>query len=294
MHGTETRSETVETLLAQLPYELRERWEQAADACDSEEAACALLKDVVTARKKAQCAQPERTPTARTLSNLDSERLRTLQQEAIDIVEMIVSDDSKRIGEGQTSRVFYSARYTDCCFKCVHDPQEYAKWQPIDVEAELLSNLATVSYEGIRTPVPYFHLTHGATVVLCMERMPGVTIRDICEKRAPVPAHFDVTSFQRRLLTYVRLLHDRHRTYHRDLHEGNIMLGDDGSIYVIDFNKSIKVSLASEDPYNDIDTTTGNVTAHYTEDEEYVRQVVAALQRALQNAPLLVPSTPTH
>ncbi len=76
---------------------------------------------------------------------------------------------------------------------------------------------------------------------LMMEALPAVSIADILEGKALLPEDFDLEAFQADLENFIDKMHKDRAIYHRDLHEGNIMIGKEkGEAFVIDFGAAVK------------------------------------------------------
>jgi serine/threonine protein kinase len=273
----------VEDLLIQFGA-LRSVWEKRIEEIDDPNEAVDILREGLQKRSEALTSSSHHSakvfsnvPAVEAEQNLD---IAEFQREALSIARATIADPENMLGFGQTGKVFESPQYPGLCYKFVYDMREYVKWNSIDVEADLLTQLASFSVAGVSTPKPYFFIEESDFVVLAMEKLDGVTVKDVCDHKAFVPKEFDSDAFIQALTLYVTALHEKHRIYHRDLHEGNVLIGNDGTPYVIDFNKSTKKVLSSEDPYRSVDQIHGSIT-HFTDDFEFVRQ----LQRLFKEHP---------
>ncbi len=117
---------------------------------------------------------------------------------------------------------------------------------------------------------------------LMMEALPAVSIDDILQGRAELPANFDLVNFQKDLMDFVEKMHQKN-IYHRDLHEGNIMVDKEtGQVYVIDFGASARFFGQPEPgergPYH---ITKNGRDIILTSDESMVRAVIKKLRTKL-------------
>ncbi len=274
----------VEQLLVRFGS-LRPLWETRIEDLEDLNEAITVLQEGLQKRAEALGGSVRRatkgfTDRAYALAEEQGIDLETLQQEALTIARETIANPDNILGAGQTGRVFESPQYPGLCYKFMYNMTEYAKWNSVDVEADFLTRLSEFSVAGVSTPKPYFFIEEKDFVVLAMQKLEAVTVKDVCERKAQVPKEFNAQVFIDALGLYVRELHKAQGIYHRDLHEGNVLINTEGLPQVIDFNKSIRVMLASEDPLVSIDSVHGTVT-RFTDDFEYVRQ----LERLLKEYP---------
>lgn len=117
--------------------------------------------------------------------------------------------------------------------------------------------LDQVKKAGVRVPIAYAtQMTlvvrksegnlHRTTVeILLQQLIPGFSVKDLKEKRLSLPVDFDVDNFMKDLEAEVKKLNEV--CFHRDLHEGNVMISPDGRPVIIDFGTSVlKSSLSDE------------------------------------------------
>ena len=116
---------------------------------------------------------------------------------------------------------------------------------------------------------------NGGLKYLLMERLNAVSIEDIACGRAEIPESFNFDKFSVSLRKYIEDMHNIFNIYHRDLHEGNIMIDKvTGMPYVIDFGTS-KEFYGEGDPYEVIK---GNIVERKTSDEGMIKKVLDRLK----------------
>ncbi len=107
---------------------------------------------------------------------------------------------------------------------------------------------------------------------------------DVLQGRADLPVNFDLASFRNDLVDFVQKIHEA-GIYHRDLHEGNIMIDKEtGEIYVIDFGAASEFYGEPEPgergPYH---VMKDGVDRKLTSDEAMVKSVVKKLSLTIVN-----------
>ncbi len=219
------------------------------------------------------------------------------------LIEAILTNRTDFLGNGLTAEVYIPEESEKICFKiCCYrevlgknppkssirttttfEPShpKYGYHSP-DTEGTFLQELHTLSKE-VDIPNPccwaiYKQTDDGDTYstkeliyVLAMERLDAVSIKDVIEKRAVLPTTFNFETFFKKLRVFISKMHEK-GIYHRDLHEGNIMIDDNGNPCVIDFGKAAR---GFGDDVYDIDYREGGQLrkGKLTSDEEYVNQV---------------------
>lgn len=177
-------------------------------------------------------------------------------------------------GRGKTGEVYRDTKDERLCYKTIINFASYESWNSVEKEAHFLEELENFSVEGVRTPRVYSVIDLPEVKAIVMEFLPAKNIDIIEEKKLPLPEGFDVRDFFRRIRAYIQALHERN-IYHRDLHGGNILIGDDGTPYIIDFGQSAH-AFTSEHAY-DIHDRSGNKLAVSTSDEDWLNAVEAKL-----------------
>lgn len=148
------------------------------------------------------------------------------------------------LGEGRTAKVHIHPESPKVCIKYIKDADEYIKTDiPLYKEFMVLRDLQKFSFMGVRTPTPYFENTNGEHMY-GMERIMGNTLIQIMEKPeenvelVKLARTLDRKAVLDNLIGYVKEMHNKFKVTHGDLEVINIMLGNDGNFYIIDFGKS--------------------------------------------------------
>lgn len=96
----------------------------------------------------------------------------------------------------------------------------------------------------IGVPIPFYVLEMPSQKMIAMEKLAAASIKDILLGKAVLPENFDIDAFTEELKKFVEHMHSK-GLYHRDLHEGNIMITQKRELeegdkwgYVIDFGRS--------------------------------------------------------
>lgn len=162
----------------------------------------------------------------------------------------------QRIDFGKSADVFRDP-LNGYCYKVVTRQMEALL--KVEDEAQFLLELQNIKSE-VKVPNPIFSIE--ATVkgeysgklknksILCMETLNGVTLKDIFDRKKELPENFDIIKFCSVLNRFIKIMNEEYDIYHRDLHEGNIMIDNEtGMPCVFDFGLSKKKILTDEDPY---------------------------------------------
>lgn len=176
------------------------------------------------------------------------------------------------VGEGKTAEVYKDPQEPNVCYKTVVNFEKYEAWNSIGKEAHFLEELEDLVVEGVRTPrvISVIDLPH--VKALSMEYLDADNIKILIEKKRPLPPNFDVGQFFKRVRAYVDTMHKRN-IYHRDLHGGNILVGKDGTPYIIDFGQAA-LSINADEAYD----RAGQNRIVLTSDDDYVDATEAGLR----------------
>ena len=201
-------------------------------------------------------------------------------------VETLLSDLTRRLGEGYTAEVCFFKSNKKLCLKILKTPEELQKniddgtlktYIPINEEMQFLSELYGID-SNVMIPKPLL-VANSLEVderfrFMLMERLNAVTVRDVLSGKEKLPESFNADLFYRYLMDFVERMHDQ-GIYHRDLHGGNIMIDiETGKPCVIDFGASHR-AFGEEDPYA---IQEGAKTFKFTSDESMVRKACKDLR----------------
>lgn len=234
----------VDDLLAALPEELADRWEDAHRHLGSEARKVALA-DFLQKRTKALHEHIG--------SNNDPEHVAVVEKSPLALLKLIESIEKgphEKLGEGQAGRVIASVRYPNLCYKVMFPMDRIPEGtNDISVEADLQDEIASIGdMYGVRAPKVFSFVHEGSTRAITMERFNAVSMRDVIDGKEPLPEAFNAKTFMDMIGKYVGALNER-GYYHRDLHDGNVMIDrETGAPYVIDFGYA-KYSPLPDDAY---------------------------------------------
>ncbi len=132
----------------------------------------------------------------------------------------------------------------------------------------------------IGVPIPFYAHEVGIHKVIAMEKLNAKSVDDILHSKGTLPPWFDVDTFCDELHTVLDHFHAK-GLYHRDMHEGNIMIsqqkeiGDGDKIgFIIDFGLSVQDDTGIE-PYK---KQVAGTTFTYSDDYGIIKRVQTALK----------------
>lgn len=225
--------------LDSLPDELMQRWEDEYENLEDPENSDFFIRfnSFLENREKALYKNIEIAP----------ETPEEIVDEIISLKENIKNEygnPTSFLGEGRTAKVHIHPESPNVCVKYIKDVDTYTKTDiPLYKEYVRLRELQNFSFMGVRTPTPYFENTNGEHMY-GMERIMGNTLIQIMEKPeenaelVKLARTLNRKTVLNNLVCYVKEMHDKFKITHGDLEVINIMLGNDGDFYVIDFGKS--------------------------------------------------------
>lgn len=276
---------SIERRLENLPGPLQKTWrDRLADARDEDLAAMDKeLADLLSRR----AAALSRTPALFAgMSSLETDEEKIARM--LDKIQLIENDNQLFIAEGKTAHVFRDPNQPAVCYKFVHNLAEYEAWNSVDKEAHFLEDLSSLSVDGVRSPSLISVIDRPEMKVIVMERLDATSIDGIIRSKRPLPDGFDTKVFFQRLRAYVEKMHER-GIYHRDLHEGNILIGRDGTPYVIDFGRGAR-SISPDFAYEAYDRAGINRIV-LPSDEKWIDQTEALLRAHLTGQPVELRNT---
>jgi len=202
------------------------------------------------------------------------------------IIENHLEDFNKHLGEGATAKVCFLESNNKLCLKILKHPRDSASAPyhiSLDSEMDFLRELQDID-DFVSVPRPYIAADYSTNEDLegfrfmMMQRLKASSIRDIIDNKMSLPSGLNIKNFRERLSNFIEKMHNR-GIYHRDLHEGNVMLDEDGKIYVIDFGASTK-AMGDENPYKE---ELLRDTKIFTRDEDNLTQICLSLRKHMQN-----------
>jgi len=115
-----------------------------------------------------------------------------------------------------------------------------------------------------------------------MEKIDGVSIREVIMGTKDLPVSFDMDSFSQKIRSFVTKMNAA-GIYHRDLSAANIMVDQDGEPWVIDFGRSKKSYPEDEDAYVFTSNASKGEKMKFTPDDKHIESVLVELKRILNN-----------
>ena len=192
------------------------------------------------------------------------------EKELYAIADEIFQQEQKR-GEGKSAEVFRDTRENGACYKVIRNIRETL--HNTDEESEFLNELVGIEH-SVRVPEPIVSLSaytvneqEGKKIrkkewILMMEEIQGHSLKEILDSKGEIllPKEFDQERFFTHLEDFIQNYMHARGIFHRDLHEGNIMVDEaTGEPVVIDFGLSMKKYLTDEDPYKTEPNSFGEV-----------------------------------
>lgn len=195
-----------------------------------------------------------------------------------DFAEEIFTKE-QRIDFGKSADVFRDP-LNGYCYKVITRSME--SLLKAEEEAQFLVELQSLRQEGVEVPQPLFSIEASIKnpftgklqnkSILCMETLNGITLKDVFERKKELPENFDIIKFCSTLNSFIKKMNEDYGIYHRDLHEGNVMIDiETGMPCVFDFGLSKKKILTDEDPYKTEVDIRGNIFTFHKDDEQAIK-----------------------
>lgn len=194
------------------------------------------------------------------------------------ILELLQNKESE-LGEGRTANAHHGSSSDKVCYKIIPDVKsefydQGTFFTDVEGEAEFLESLQGLDAD-VRVPKVYGTIAVHEPKrmdVLVMERLRAVSLKDVVEMKAALPESFELESFFKKIQVFIDKMHKK-GIYHRDLHEGNIMVDEEsGNPYVIDFGSSKKLYFGEENPYVEVNELRRK-KMYFTDDLEFLKRV---------------------
>lgn len=194
--------------------------------------------------------------------------------------------DESPIGEGGNAFIYIpkNESWRNACVKKIKTIQQIV-CNDIEKEHELQEKLRE---RGVRTPLSIAFLKTEDGNYLIMERINGHNVKEISENPSLMPESFDYRIFCDSLDEQIAKMHNKGKMedgiYHRDLHERNVMINEEGLPVIIDFGTAVEGS-GSDFTYEEGVTMYNGkkekyefVTGYFKDDLEMVKNIKSALK----------------
>jgi len=169
-------------------------------------------------------------------------------------IKQIVEHPEYLVGKGSVSEVYALIENSQICLKITDPNETYGTinyelrgerpfFNSPHIEGGFLAELERLDSD-VRVPRAYYYGTvsvehpnaeSSEVSVLAMEYLDAVSFENVFALKEDLPASFNLEPFFEKLEKFFEKMHDKN-IYHRDVHEGNIMIDrKTGAPYVIDF-----------------------------------------------------------
>lgn len=153
------------------------------------------------------------------------------------------------LGQGGNAEVLgiEDHHFTNVCLKKIKEKPQM-KANTIDIEHQFQIDAYKA---GVRTPLTLISFETDDGKYFIMERVFGITIEELCNKPSLAPKGFDVDVFVEELRLEVRKMNAA-GIFHRDLHDRNVMMNEQGKPVIIDFGTATSadpIPMSVEDKY---------------------------------------------
>ena len=177
------------------------------------------------------------------------------QAEALKCIKKITESrylPSNLLGKGMCGIVYIREDDFDMCVKYIHDPSKIKN--SIRREFDMLGSVAELKTQILKFPTPHTFLENRDSMksVYTMDHIRGLTALEIYSNPArfenlygremlkKVQANLTNKEYMAKIVNDIELMH-ANNIIHADLHEKNIMIDENGDVFVIDFGNSINL-----------------------------------------------------
>lgn len=215
-------------------------------------------------------------------------------KEAEKVCDCILSVELKAepIGEGGNGLVYIpkDEMLGSVCIKKIKEkPQIF--YNSIDEEHKYQEKLNKI---GVRTPMTLisFKDKNDGQEYFIMERINGHSVKDILKDENLMPKNFEYNKFCRSLEDQIKKMHNANGLsegiHHRDLHEGNVMIDEEGLAVIIDFGTATEGTGSdftyeeSVQMFNEKKGRYDFVNGYFKDDNEMVKNIKSSLKKFIK------------
>lgn len=208
-------------------------------------------------------------------------------KESQEVVECVsgLKLEKNPIGEGGNAVIYIPEveTFKKVCLKKVKEKPQIM-YNDIEEECKIQKLLKEA---GVRTPVTLVSFVAKEGSYLVMERIIGYNISEIIKKPELMPEKFNYETFCKDLDEQVSIMH-KAGIYHRDLHERNVMINEEGLPVIIDFGTATYGTgsdFTYEESVSMFNPTKGRyefVNGFFKDDLEMVKNIKATLKQFMK------------
>ena len=185
-------------------------------------------------------------------------KFQTEARKGAEAIEGLKYNKSLEIGRGAAGVVFVHDEELDICVKYLHDPNKSKN--TLFQEFKLLDSASKIKFKRLNIPKPNVFIPNQnpAKNIFTMERVHGITVEQIeLEPNEFLKVttgdkntiRIIIDDLRKHIDDYVddiEILH-KNKIIHADLHVRNVMLDENGKVYLIDFGNSIDANNPSSE-----------------------------------------------
>lgn len=258
-----------------------ERNRVAIEEASSAREALAFARDKIAERMR-------RTLSLQSISPIEGITLGEVNYEGIkDMVDTIMRN-ALQIGDGSDAYVIVDRCEIrelppEICYKIAKKEELKRGRNSLNAEARMQGMFHDVAarhpHSSIGIPAPFYALEIGTTQLIAMEKLNAKSVNDIINGKGFLPEWFDPEEFYKELKSMFAWLH-KHDLYHRDMHDGNVMISQSKTKgkkigYIVDFGLSAHVE-GGLDAY---EKKVGIDTFTYDDDYGIIEKLKMALKK---------------